>query len=86
MFQKGLIQDAIINSFKKLDPRNLWKTPVIFCVEISVILVTIFLFQSNTGESFAFTLQIAIWLWFTVLFANFAEAIAESRGKHRLNL
>lgn len=81
LFQKGLLRDAIINSFKKLAPRSLWKTPVIFCVEISAILTTIFLFQNNTDESFAFTLQIAIWLWFTVLFANFAEAIAESRGK-----
>lgn len=81
LFQKDLVNDAIINSLKKLDPRNLWKTPVIFCVEISAILTTIFLFQNGTGESFAFTLQIAIWLWSTVLFANFAEAIAESRGK-----
>lgn len=81
LFQKDLLKDAILNCIKKLDPRSLWKTPVIFCVEISAILTTIFLFQNKTGESFDFTLQITIWLWFTVLFANFAEAIAESRGK-----
>jgi len=81
LLQKGLLRDAIINSFKKLDPRTLCKSPVIFCVEIAAVLTTLFLFQSRAGESFAFTLQITVWLWFTVLFANFAEAIAESRGK-----
>ena len=84
LFQKDLMKDAIINSIKKLNPVSLWRTPVIFCVEISALLTTLLCFQNfsnNNSETLGFTLQISIWLWFTVIFANFAEAIAESRGK-----
>lgn len=84
IFQKDLMKDAIINSIKKLNPVSLWRTPVIFCVEVSAILTSILCFEnliSNSSESISFTIQISIWLWFTVIFANFAEALAESRGK-----
>ncbi|MBC7473092.1 MAG: potassium-transporting ATPase subunit KdpB [Candidatus Sericytochromatia bacterium] len=85
LLQADLVKDALINSIKKLNPVELVKNPVIFCVELGAILTTIFLItnlvQSNHDESLLFTSQITIWLWFTVIFANFAEAIAESRGK-----
>lgn len=85
LLQKDLMKDALLNSIKKLNPLELFKNPVIFCVEIGAILTTIFLisnfFSNNRQESMIFTLQISVWLWFTVIFANFAEAIAESRGK-----
>jgi K+-transporting ATPase ATPase B chain len=74
---------AIGASFKKLDPRQLAKNPVMFVVEIVAMLTTIlFLRDLATGQgNYAFSLQINLWLWFTVLFANFAEAVAEGRGK-----
>lgn len=85
LLQKNQLKDSIINSFKKLNPIELFSNPVIFCVEIGAFLTTLFLIKSlifgNTEESLLFTLQITVWLWFTVLFANFAESIAESRGK-----
>lgn len=85
LLEKDQIKDSIINSIKKLNPKELLSNPVIFCVEIGAILITIVIIRniiySNNEESLLFTLQIAIWLWFTVIFANFAESIAESRGK-----
>jgi K+-transporting ATPase ATPase B chain len=78
-------RDAIIGAVKKLDPRAMMKNPVMFVVEIVATLTTIlFLRDTLLGRgSFGFALQINIWLWFTVLFANFAEALAEGRGKAR---
>ena len=71
---------AIKDAFKKLDPRIQLKNPVMFVTEIGAALTTLFvLFGSGPAKSFE--IQIAVWLWFTVLFANFAEAIAEGRGK-----
>ena len=72
-----LLKQAVLDSFIKLNPREQWRNPVMFVVFIGAILVTASLFRDFT----AFTLQIALWLWFTVLFANFAEALAEGRGK-----
>ncbi len=78
-----VLRPALGSAFMKLDPRTLIKSPVMFVVEIVAALTTIvFLRQVLTGgEQLRFTFQIILWLWFTVLFANFAEAIAEGRGK-----
>src|SRR6202022_736286 len=88
IFDRSLIVPAIWASFGKLDPRTLVKNPVMFCVEIVSVLTTIFFLRdlivgSGTvvGTNALFSGQITVWLWFTVLFANFAEAVAEGRGK-----
>ncbi|MCL4551927.1 MAG: HAD-IC family P-type ATPase, partial [Bacteroidetes bacterium] len=82
LFDKSIISKAILDSFVKLNPFYLIKNPVIFIVGIGAFLTTlIFLADLFTGAFSLFNFQIAIWLWFTVLFANFAEAIAEGRGK-----
>ena len=75
---------AISASFRKLDPRALAKNPVMFVVAVVSALTTILFLKDivlGGGVDHGFTLQIIIWLWFTVLFANFAEAVAEGRGK-----
>src|SRR5262249_39832984 len=74
---------AIGDSFKKLDPRAMVKNPVMFVVEVVAALTTVLFIRdlaAGTGH-YGFSLQIILWLWFTVLFANFAEAVAEGRGK-----
>ena len=73
-----VIGDAIIGAVKKLDPRSMVKNPVMFVVEIVATLTTVlFLRDTALGHGgFAFALQINIWLWFTVLFANFDESLA----------
>jgi len=82
MWQSGLIRPAVAGSFWRLDPRTLWHNPVMFVVEIvSVITTIIAMSDLISGGPFWFNLQISVWLWFTVLFANFAEALAEGRGK-----
>jgi len=87
LFDRSLVVPAIWASFRKLDPRTLAKNPVMFVVEIVSVLTTIFFLRdlfigsSFAGETAGFSGQIAAWLWFTVLFANFAEAVAEGRGK-----
>jgi len=88
IFDRSLIVPAIGASFRKLDPRTLVKNPVMFCVEIVSVLTTIFFLRdlivgSGTvvGTNALFSGQITVWLWFTVLFANFAEAVAEGSGK-----
>jgi K+-transporting ATPase ATPase B chain len=88
IFDRSLIVPAIGASFRKLDPRTLVKNPVMFCVEIVAALTTIFFLRDLivgtgpvVGANAAFSGQITLWLWFTVLFANFAEAVAEGRGK-----
>jgi potassium-transporting ATPase ATP-binding subunit len=79
---RELILKAFLDAFTKLNPLVLVKNPVIFIVAIgSLITTSILLIESFNGEFSFFELQIALWLWFTVLFANFAEAIAEGRGK-----
>ncbi|MGA7326975.1 MAG: potassium-transporting ATPase subunit KdpB, partial [Rhodomicrobium sp.] len=78
-----ILVPAIGDSFKKLDPRKLAKNPVMFVVEVVAALTTVLFIRdiiAGTGN-YGFPLQIILWLWFTVLFANFAEAVAEGRGK-----
>jgi K+-transporting ATPase ATPase B chain len=78
----GVMARAIRDSFVKLDPRKLARNPVILATEIVALLATLSTVNAfRTGESPWWALQVAVWLWFTVLFANFAESIAEGRGK-----
>ena len=74
---------AIGSAFVKLDPRTLIKNPVMFVLEVVTALTTVIFVRDlvTGGENLGFEFQIVLWLWFTVLFANFAEAIAEGRGK-----
>ena len=84
LFDTALIGPAVLDAFKKLDPRIQWRSPVMFVVYIGSIITTLLFIQAvaGTGEaSPGFILAISIWLWFTVLFANFAEALAEGRSK-----
>ncbi len=82
LFNSKIIKQAVIDSFKKIDPRLLIKNPVMFIVGVGALLSTIIVFRGIfTGNISSFNIQITIWLWFTVLFANFAEAVAEGRGK-----
>ncbi|HYA95953.1 MAG TPA: potassium-transporting ATPase subunit KdpB [Terriglobales bacterium] len=74
-----IVRRAIWDSVLKLDPRKMMGNPVMFVVEIGSVITTVLLFRG--GTAFKFNLQITLWLWFTVLFANFAEAMAEGRGK-----
>ncbi|THK34911.1 potassium-transporting ATPase subunit KdpB [Ensifer sp. MPMI2T] len=78
-----ILVPAIGDSFRKLDPRSLAKNPVVFVVAVVSALTTILLFRDlvTGGDNIGFSFQIVLWLWFTVLFANFAEAVAEGRGK-----
>src|SRR3954463_15797209 len=78
-----IVLPAIAASFAKLDPRAMIKNPVMFVVEVVAALTTVIFIKSilTGGDDLAFTFQIILWLWFTVLFANFAEAVAEGRGK-----
>ena len=78
-----IVWPAIGSAFAKLDPRLMMKNPVMFVVEVVAALTTIIFIRDwvNGGDHLGFTFQIIVWLWFTVLFANFAEAMAEGRGK-----
>ena len=83
LFDGKIIATAAIDALRKLDPRALAKNPVIFVTEVVSLMVTVFFVRdlvTNNGSAM-FSGQIAAWLWFTVLFANFAEAVAEGRGK-----
>jgi K+-transporting ATPase ATPase B chain len=83
-FRRALYQRAIWDSFRKLDPRLEVRNPVMFVVEVGSVLTTAIWIQALTGHGEAptgFIGAVALWLWFTVLFANFAEAVAEGRGK-----
>ena len=84
MFDRALLVPAVIDSVRKLDPRVQWRNPVMFVVYIGAILSTLLWIQAVTGRGEApgwFILNVAIWLWFTLLFANLAEALAEGRSK-----
>ena len=78
-FDPGIVGPAALESLRKLDPRRMARNPVMFVVEVGSALVTV-LFRSGDPEASSPAL-VAVWLWFTVLFANFAEAMAEGRGK-----
>jgi potassium-transporting ATPase ATP-binding subunit len=79
LWDAKIIRRALVDAVVKLDPRTMMKNPVMFVVEVGSVVTTALLFREK--QSFAFNLQITLWLWFTVLFANFAEAMAEGRGK-----
>src|SRR6202020_2336573 len=83
MLDPKIVWPAVGSAFAKLDPRLMVKNPVMFVVEVVATLTTvIFLRDLVTGAAdLGFAFQIILWLWFTVLFANFAEAVAEGRGK-----
>src|SRR5919205_821566 len=83
LFDPEIVRRAARDSFLKLNPLTLVKNPVIFVVEVGAALVTVFLLRDlfTRHAVLGFESQIALWLWFTVLFANFAEAMAEARGK-----
>ncbi|MCC7291827.1 MAG: potassium-transporting ATPase subunit KdpB [Phycisphaerales bacterium] len=84
LFEREIVRKAVRASFVKLDPRHQLRNPVMFVVEVGSVLTSLLFLQALFGKgeaSAAFTGAIAAWLWFTVLFANFAEAMAEGRGK-----
>src|SRR5262245_1817780 len=84
MFEPGFVAPAIWESFKRLAPQVQWKNPVMFVCYIGAILTTGLGVQAMVGTGEAppgYILHVSLWLWFTVLVANFAEAIAEGRGK-----
>ncbi len=84
LFDKALIGPAVVDSFRKLSPATQWRNPVMFVVYVGSILTTLLWFQALFGRGEApamFIFAITVWLWFTLLFANFAEALAEGRSK-----
>jgi potassium-transporting ATPase ATP-binding subunit len=86
MFDARIMKPALAESFKKLDPRQLWRNPVMLCVEIASLITLVTFVMSLTGankEPAWFTGLVSIWLWLTVIFSTFAEALAEGRGKAR---
>src|SRR6202167_5623339 len=84
LFDPRIVRRAIVDSLRKLDPRHQVRNPVMFVVEVGSVLTTCLFVQAVLGHGEApagFILAVSLWLWFTVLFANFAEAMAEGRGK-----
>ncbi|HEY7035219.1 MAG TPA: potassium-transporting ATPase subunit KdpB [Thermomicrobiales bacterium] len=84
LWDPTIVQPAIKESFRKLDPRHMWRNPVMFVVEIGSVITTVIFIENIFGhgdDKLWFVGLISAWLWFTVLFANFAEAMAEGRGK-----
>ena len=81
LWNAEIIRQASIDSLRKLNPRSMVKNPVMFVVEVGSVLTTLLLVDNTIHHraGFGFNLQITLWLWFTVLFANFAEAMAEGR-------
>ena len=79
LFDGAIVRRAAVDSLRKLNPAAMAKNPVMFVVEVGSLVTTVLLFQRH--GHFGFNVQITLWLWFTVLFANFAEAMAEGRGK-----
>src|SRR5262245_12941589 len=84
LFEIKIVRQAILDSLKKLNPRVQIRNPVMFCVFIGSLFTTFLWIAALTGRADAppgFIFAVSLWLWFTVLFANFAEAMAEGRGK-----
>ena len=84
IFDRAIIGSASVDAVRKLDPRTMYRNPVMFIVEVGSVLTTVLFLRdlgSSTAQENAFAGLVAAWLWFTVLFANFAEAMAEGRGK-----
>ena len=89
LFDPSIVRAAALDALRKLDPRVQVRNPVMFTVFVGSMLTTLLFFQALFGHGEAapgFILAISLWLWFTVLFANFAEAMAEGRGKLRRRL
>ncbi|HEU0223125.1 MAG TPA: potassium-transporting ATPase subunit B, partial [Paracoccaceae bacterium] len=85
LFAAAILKPAFVQAFRKFDPRSLARNPVIFTTAIVAALALVLVIHEAVagGPNFWIGLQVTIWLWFTVLFANFAEAVAEGRGKAR---
>lgn len=84
LLENALVGPAVVDAFKKLTPRAQWRSPVMFVVYVGSIITTLLFIQSLFGQGEAspgFILAISVWLWFTVVFANFAESLAEGRSK-----
>ena len=84
LFDPAIVRPALVDSLRKLNPRTMVRNPVMFVVEIGSVVTTVLLFRDlghNSSQENLFTIVVAAWLWFTVLFANLAEAMAEGRGK-----
>jgi K+-transporting ATPase ATPase B chain len=81
IFDPAIIAPAIGEAFKKLNPLHMLGNPVMFVTEVGAAITTVLMFTGTEGAPFGFLLQVTLWLWFTVVFANFAEAMAEGRGK-----
>jgi K+-transporting ATPase ATPase B chain len=84
MFEPAILRRAVGDATAKLNPREMWRNPVMFVVEVGSVLTTVLFFRdlrTATAANSTFTGLVSTWLWFTVLFANFAEAVAEGRGK-----
>jgi potassium-transporting ATPase ATP-binding subunit len=81
LFDRRIVAKAAAASLGKLDPRGMAKNPVMFVTEVGALVTTVGLFLQAPGQSMGFGIQVTVWLWFTVLFANFAEAMAEGRGR-----
>ena len=88
IFDPAIVRPASADSLRKLDPRTLMKNPVMFIVEVGALVTTLLAIRDwgdSTGTQNAFAALVAAWLWFTVLFANFAEAMAEGRTNEDLS-
>ncbi len=84
MLNPAILKRGVVDAVRKLDPRQMASNPVMFVVEVGSVLTTVLFFtglHSSTAASSVFVALVSVWLWFTVLFANFAEAVAEGRGK-----
>ncbi len=85
IFDRAILRQAALDAFEKLDPRTLVKNPVMFVCEVGALITTTDLILGGRRAGASFIAQVSAWLWFTVLFANFAEALAEGRGKAQAN-
>jgi K+-transporting ATPase ATPase B chain len=84
LVEPGLLLRALVQSLRKLNPISLWRNPVMLAVELGALVTTAFIgIDAARGSGIGFVLQVSIWLWFTVVFANFAEALAEAQGTAR---
>src|ERR1700719_3879181 len=81
IFDSAIVVPAIGAAFKKLNPVHMLGNPVMFVTEVGAAITTVLMFMGTEGAPFGFLLQVTLWLWFTVILANFAEAMAEGRGK-----
>jgi K+-transporting ATPase ATPase B chain len=83
LWDAGIVRQALIDSLRKLNPRTMMRNPVMFVVELGSVVTTVLLAKGlgRSSGTLGFNLQVTLWLWFTVIFANFAEAMAEGRGK-----